>query len=140
MPITAVDRVEIIELAHRYNDAVDVRDVDAWVNTFTEAGAVESPFGTPAGRAALLEWITMIVGSLTEGTRHLTLNTIVDAGPEDGTAVMRSSYIVVGRDQAPPTIGATGGYTDRLRKIEGRWLFEHRVHVVDASFGSGRIG
>lgn len=140
MSISAEDRVEIVELASRYNEAVDRHDPDAWVATFSEDGRVESPFGQPRGRAELHAWITMVIAQLTEGTRHLTLNAVVDPGEREGEAVMRSSYLVIGRDQAPPTLGATGGYVDRLRKVDGRWRFVHRVHGVDASYASQRIG
>lgn len=140
MPLTVEDRIEILELAHRYNDAVDAHAADAWTDTLTEDGVVESPFGNPRGRAALHAWISGVIASLTTGTRHLSLNAIVDEGPGVGTATMRSSYLVLGKDQAPPTIGATGGYVDRLRKVDGRWRFEHRTHIVDASYASNRIG
>jgi ketosteroid isomerase-like protein len=140
MSLNAADRLEILELANRYNDAVDSHDPEAWVATFAPDGAVDSPFGQPRGTEGLRAWITAVIGMLSEGTRHLTLGAIVDEGPEEGTATMRSSYLVFGRDKAPPTLGATGGYVDRLRKIDGRWRFIHRTHSVDASYAKQEIG
>ena len=43
MPLTAEDRMEMIELVGRYNHAIDRRDAEAWADTFTEDGRFHAP-------------------------------------------------------------------------------------------------
>ena len=43
MPLTAGDRMEMIELVARYNHAIDSRDAEAWADTFTEDGRFYAP-------------------------------------------------------------------------------------------------
>jgi SnoaL-like domain len=80
----------------------------------------------------LFEWISGVVASLS-GTRHCNVNEVVD-GDGDG-ATMRSSYVVIGTNDAPPTIVVTGGYEDELIRADGRWRFARRVHTLDPSYG-----
>ncbi len=132
MPLTAEDTAQIVNLAHAYNQAVDDHDPDAWTATFVEDGEVASPFGGPKGGEELHAWISSVMSNLA-GTRHFTLNEVIDGDADRAT--MRSYYFVVGTDDAPPAIGATGAYEDELVKVDGRWRFARRVHTVDASFG-----
>lgn len=132
MPLTADDIAEIVNLAHFYNRAVDSHDPDAWTDTYTDDGELISPFGSPKGRDALHAWISDVTAALS-GTRHCTLNEVVDG---DGhRATMHSYYFVVGTTDSPPAIGATGSYDDELVRVDGRWRFARRIHTVDASFG-----
>lgn len=125
------DRAEIVDLGHAYNQAVDDHDTDSWVRCFTDDGEVVSPFGNPRGAVALHQWISGIAENLT-GTRHFSGNEVVTVNGDRAT--MRSYYFVVGTDEHPPAIGATGGYEDELVRVDGRWRFSRRVHTVDASY------
>jgi SnoaL-like domain len=58
---------------------------------------------------------------------------IVDG--DGDSATMRSSYVVIGTNDAPPTILVTGGYEDELVRVDGRWRFACRVHTLDPSYG-----
>ena len=71
---------EIIQLAHRYNDAVDRHDVGAWTGRFGDDGVLVSAFGTSQGPGELAAWPHGFLGTLEGGTRHLSLNEIVRAG------------------------------------------------------------
>lgn len=136
MPLSADDIAEIVNLGHAYNQAVDRHEPDAWTDTFTEGGELVSPFGNPLGRDALHAWISGVTASLS-GTRHCSVNEVVAGSGDDAT--MRSYYVVIGTNEAPPTIGATGGYDDELERVTGRWRFRRRVHTVDASFGGDSL-
>jgi ketosteroid isomerase-like protein len=133
MPLNADDITAIVNLAHEYNDAVDRQDPHAWTHTYTVDGELCSPLGNPKGHEALFEWISGVVASLS-GTRHCNLNEVVD-GDGDG-ATMRSSYVVIGTNDAPPTPVVTGGYEDELVRANGRWRFARRVHTLDPSYGA----
>lgn len=137
MPLTAEDIAEIVNLGHVYNQAVDDHDPDGWTDTFTDDGEVVSPFGNPQGRENLHAWISQVIAPLT-GTRHFTLNEVVEGDGDKGT--MRSYYFVVGTNDAPPAIGASGSYEDELVKVDGKWRFSKRVHTVDASFQGEELG
>jgi ketosteroid isomerase-like protein len=131
---------EIIQLAHRYNDAVDRHDVDAWTGCFTADGVLESPFGTSKGRAELAAWLNGFLETLEGGTRHLSLNEIVSVGGTGQDATMRSSFVVYGTTGSPPAVGATGGYDEDIVVDGGQWRFSRRRHTVDASFAAPEPG
>jgi SnoaL-like domain len=80
----------------------------------------------------LFAWISRFVASAS-ATRHCNVHEVV-VGNDDG-ATTRSSYIVIGTDDAPPAIVVTSGYEDQLVRIDGRWRFARRVHTLDASHG-----
>ena len=128
MPLDAGDVVAIVNLAHAFNWAVDRHEPQAWTDTFTADGEFRSPLGNATGHAALLEWISDAVASLS-GTRHCSVNEVVDGDGDHAT--MRSSYFVVRAEDTPPSIFLTGGYDDELARVDGRWRFARRTHHLD---------
>jgi SnoaL-like protein len=90
------------------------------------------PLGNVKGHEALFDWISSVIAS-SSGTRHCNVNEVVDGDCDDAT--MRSSYIVVDTNNAPPTIVVTGGYEDELVRVDSRWRFARRLHTLDSSYG-----
>jgi hypothetical protein len=132
MPLDADDITAIVNLAHEYNEAVDRQDPHAWVQTYTVEGELCSPLGNPKGHEALFEWISRFVASA-YATCHCNVNEVVDGNGDEAT--MRSSYIVIRANKAPPAIVVTGGYEDELARVDGHWRFARRMHTLDASYG-----
>jgi hypothetical protein len=89
VPLSTDDIAEIINLAHRYNQAVDNHDPQAWTETWTVDGELRSPFGDPKGREELLEWVSQTVLSQA-GSRHCSVNEVVQG--EGDRATMCSYY------------------------------------------------
>ena len=132
------DRLEILDLAARYNHAVDSGDHEGVAALFTEDGVIEATAtGTIAGRAAIADYI----GSRPDGwqrRRHLNNNAIIEGVPgDDDAAKLSLSLLVVSRrDHVEPRL--YGRYEDELRRVGGEWRFAKRRIVVDADGASGR--
>ena len=132
------DRLEILDLAARYNHAVDSGDHEGVAALFTEDGAIESAaVGTIAGRTAIAGYI----GSRPDGwrrRRHFNANAIIEGVPGDADAARLGMSILVlsRREQVEPRL--LGRYEDELRRVEGEWRFARRRIIVDADAAGGR--
>ena len=132
------DRLEILDLAARYNHAVDSGDHEGVAALFTEDGAIEATAtGTIAGRAAIAGYI----GSRPDGwqrRRHLNSNAIIEGvpGDEDAARLVLSLLVVSRRERVVPRLH--GRYEDELRRVDGEWRFAKRRIIVDADGASGR--
>jgi hypothetical protein len=88
---------------------------------FTEDGECLLP-GTDVirGRVALAAWFA----SVPAAGRHLVLNTLVSGTDEEAEA--RSDLVFVKPGEAGWGVALVGRYADRLRRVDGRWLFTRR--------------
>jgi uncharacterized protein (TIGR02246 family) len=125
MALSAEDRVEIMQLVARYNQAADARDSAAWADTFTEDGVFIKD-GRPEvkGRSALAKNIRDLPPT---NSRHWTLNLVID-GDED-RASMQADFALLCENR----IEYTGRYANSLRKVDGRWKFERRELKTNAA-------
>jgi uncharacterized protein (TIGR02246 family) len=125
------DRFAIREVVDRGQMYIDLKDADAFANLFTEDGRYEAPFITPAaeGRSGIKAALNgLFDGGFTNGVRHFT-------GPEkievNGTSATALSWYWVAEKEAGGGIAQTGTYTDKFRKVDGKWEIEHRVQTTD---------
>jgi hypothetical protein len=82
--------------------------------------------GRHAGREALRASVGPIWAAEGPATLHLTLNPVVEPGPGDGQAVVRSVLLIV--DPAdPPAIRTTAWITQELRRDSGFWRITRRT-------------
>lgn len=137
MPLTAEDRSEIIVLAGRYSQSLDLRDPDGWRSCFTDDAVMEMELQEL--------WITGdalwgLASGVTEDdddriSRHQPSNFVIDG---DGDEATMSSYCTVvsggSRDNPfvePARITFQGRYVDRLRRVDGAWKIAHRKIITD---------
>ena len=137
MPLTADDRSEIIVLAGRYSQALDLRDPEAWRAVWTDDAVMEMELQEL--------WITGdALWNLAAGdndssddrvSRHQPSNFVIDG---DGDEATMSSYCTVvsagSRDNPfgePARITFQGRYVDRLRRVDGAWKLAHRKIITD---------
>ena len=137
MPLTADDRSEIINLAGRYSQSLDLRDSDGWRACFTDDAVMEMELQEL--------WITGdALWSLASGasdkpgdrvSRHQPSNFVIDG---DGDQATMKSYCTVvsagSRDNPfgePARITFQGRYEDRLRRVDGAWKIAHRKIITD---------
>lgn len=122
MTLPTDDIVAIQQLVARYNHAIDGGDAEGWGRCFAPEGSFQISGREPTvGREALAE----IVRRRADGSRHVTTNMLIEG--DGDTATMRA-YLTVLRERA---VSVTGSYTDRLVKVDGRWLFEQRLFTAD---------
>jgi uncharacterized protein (TIGR02246 family) len=128
MALSAQDRVEIMQLVARYNQAADARDAEAWADTFTEDGVfIKDARPEVKGRTALAKNVRDLPPT---NSRHWTLNLVID-GDED-RASMQADFALLCENR----IDYTGRYVNSLRKVDGRWKFERRELTTNAAITS----
>ena len=124
---TAQDRVEILDLLSRYNQAADLDgNGDAFANTFTDDGIFESSSGeyVARGRQQLADMVKPNA-IRDHGTRHWISNVAINV---DGDRATMRAYLMALRISIDGacTISSTGVYHDQLRRVDGEWKFVHR--------------
>ncbi len=128
------DRLAILDVITRADEAASRRDADRYVALFTEDAVLDGAQGRHAGRAALRESVGPVWDAEGPATLHLTLNPVIEPGQDDGHAVARSVLLIV--DPAtPPAIRATAVITQELRRSDGTWRISRRT--VASADGAG---
>jgi hypothetical protein len=75
------DRLDILELLARADNAATRRDVRTYVALFAEDGVLDGEKGEHGGRRALADAVGPVWASEGDSSVHLTLNAIIDALP-----------------------------------------------------------
>ena len=135
MPLTAADKLEILDLVGRYCQAVDAGDGPGYADTYVPDGTFEMPVGRVEGREALIEMVAVIQAAM-PGVRHMSSNWIIEG---DGDLATMRCYMLIkvhdpdsgGQKMPQPKLVATGIYDDRLRRVEGAWKFVSRKINVE---------
>lgn len=126
MALSAEDKIAIMELAARYNQAIDSGDGEGWAATFAEDGVFESAQGEVTGRAQLVQYVEDGAERRRErSTRHWNNNMVIEG---DGDAATLSRYLHL---MSGPELAATGTYDDTLKKVDGVWKFARRRVAID---------
>ncbi len=132
MALSADDRLEILELAARYNFAIDHWLPEEFADTFTDDGIFRGGSAVRAqGRAGLIAYAQQRAAQ-GRPLRHFTSNAIIDG---DGNEARLRLYLVaydISDGIGPPYV--MGTYDDRVVKVNGKWKFAQR-HV---SFCAGK--
>jgi uncharacterized protein (TIGR02246 family) len=129
------DRIRIGDLFARYMWAIDTGDVETLTGCFTEDGSLESPaVGRYSGRASIGAFAQRFAAFRERGSqmRHVISNLLVDA---DGDLASAKCYLAVflTKDGASRLLGP-GRYECDLRKVDGQWLFQRRLVVMDHDY------
>jgi uncharacterized protein (TIGR02246 family) len=135
MPPSIEDRFAINDLFVRYTTALDAGDVDTIVGCFTEDGALESPVvGKYAGHDGIRAFSERFAAMHDRGVqlRHVISNLAitVDGGVAHATCYLINVVTVDGKSQMMPP----GRYECELRNVDGAWLFQNRLVILDAPF------
>ena len=118
-----LDRLEILDLLGRYCLTLDAHDLDGWVDCFTENGAFGDGERAVVGREKLRAYAEVHARI---GARHVTCSPVHEVA-EDGLSAsgVASTLVTVATPRGFRVI-MTGGYRDRLEKVDGRWLIARR--------------
>jgi hypothetical protein len=114
------ERAQIEDLQARYLFALDFKDHDLYVTTFTPNGILDVGSGEIVGRDA----IKAAVANMPGGRHHIT-NFVLRIDGDRATG--RAAWLHTGTSAAGGmTIGGYGHYEDDLVKVDGKWLFAKR--------------
>ena len=130
VPLSAADEYEIIEVAARYNHAIDHRRAGEFADTFTADGELWADGQLRArGHVALAEHIRKAERT-GQKIRHWPCNPVIEG--EGGRARLRMYALAFDiAEGIRPKIMVE--YEDELEKVDGYWKF--RVRRVTACAG-----
>ncbi len=126
MTLSAADRLAILDVITRADEAASRRDADAYVALFTEDAVLDGTQGRHVGRQALRSGVGPIWAAEGPVTLHLTLNPVVEPGPSGDQATVRSVLLIID-PAAPPVLRATAAITQELRRADGSWRITRRT-------------
>jgi hypothetical protein len=112
--LSTEDKLNIMELCHRFDRAINLGDEAKVGNLFHENGSVISPKGTVVGREQLVEYFNTCK-PLAKGNRHLTCDILVEPDGEQGAVA--TSYRILHKATSPPALVATGIIEDKLVQV-----------------------
>lgn len=122
MALTALDRLDIIQLTATFDNAMDLEDVEKYLTTFIEDGELSGFWGSTAGKENLRAQFPELLDSFARGRRHLLTNHEIEG--DGDTATMFCYLTVFNRDDNG--MAGSGTFNDELVKINGRWFFKKR--------------
>ena len=129
MELSALDKLEIMELAARFEMSLDKEDVENYLTTFAEDGAVQGFWGIAKGKEELRQGFYAMLDTFARGKRHCSSNAIIQGNADEAT--MESYLTVVNRDDL--NRGGSALVKDQVRKIDGKWYLVLRQFEVDPS-------
>lgn len=103
--LSYADRLAILDVVTRADEAASQRDADAYVALFTADAVLDGTQGRHAGREALRASVGHVWAAEGPVTLHLTLNPVVEPGPGDGQAVVRSVLLIIDPTEPPALRG-----------------------------------
>ena len=126
MTLSAADQLAILAVITRADEAASRRDADGYVELFTEDAVLDGTQGRHAGRQALRSAVGPVWAAEGPATLHLTLNPVVEPGPSDDQATVRSVLLIID-PAAPPALRTAAAITQELRRTEGSWRITRRT-------------
>jgi len=138
--VSTLDQLEIQELVSVYNRTIDRGDVEGWLACFTPDGAFQGIAGRFEGEAARRSFASDLTNSPSwagyRPMRHWTTNFLIsyDGGPD--AARMRADHLLVRPTREGVKLLVMAVYRDRLRRVDGRWLFAERIVEVQGGLPS----
>jgi uncharacterized protein (TIGR02246 family) len=126
MTLSAADRLAILDVITRADEAASRRDADSYVALFAPDAVLDGTQGRHVGREALRASVGPIWAAEGPATLHLTLNPVIEPGLSGDQAVARSVLLIID-PAAPPALRAVAAITQELRRTEGSWLIIRRT-------------
>ena len=124
MTLSTADRLAILDVITRADEAASHRDAAAYVQLFAADATLDGAQGQHAGREALRAAVGPIWAAEGPATLHLTLNPVVE--DDGGEAVVRSVMLIVALTP-PITLRTAAAITQTLRRDAGQWKIARRT-------------
>lgn len=134
------DERSIVDTLHRYGQAADDGDDQAWANLFAEDGVflcvdrMNNTLLREQGRPALASWLRNFRANEVRITKHCVLAPVVLI---EGKQAIVKSYLTRLSENPdpyqPPFVLLMGRYRDEMMKgSDGQWRFQHRTAQTEA--------
>ena len=118
-----IQKQKINDLLAEYTLAIDRHDSEDWANCFTEDGLIGFGDRYIRGRKNLREYAKVHAQI---GSRHLTTSPLYQIGDDGQRAIGNATTVVTAATSNGFKILFVGSYTDKLKKVGGKWLFTER--------------
>jgi hypothetical protein len=124
--LTATDRLDILDVVTRADDAATRRDPDAYVAFFTDDAVLDGDKGEYRGKERLRQSVGPIWESEGPVSTHCSLNAVVDGVEGDPDGAVVTSLLMILRNDMPVSIASLSFITQHLVRTGSRWLIDHR--------------
>jgi ketosteroid isomerase-like protein len=123
---TVTDRLDILELVTRADNAATCRDADAYVSYFTDDAVLDGDKGQYRGKDRLRQSVGPIWASEGPLSTHVTLNAVVDDVEGHPDRAIVTSLLLILRNNSPASVISLSFITQYLIRVDSRWLIERR--------------
>jgi ketosteroid isomerase-like protein len=127
MNLSVSDRLDILEVLARADNAASRRDTDAYVELFTEDAVLDGGQGIHVGKDRLRQGVGQIWASEGPATLHVTLNSTLESVGSSADEAIANSVLLILRPGSSPHILTAATITQRLRRIGAFWRIGHRT-------------
>ncbi len=124
--LTAVDRLDILDVVTRADDAATRRDADAYVAFFTNDAVLDGDKGDHRGKERLRQSVVRIWESEGSMTTHCTMNAVINRIDDDTNRAVVRSQLMILRNESPVTIASLSFITQHLVRMGSQWFIERR--------------
>ena len=124
--LTAVDRLDILDVVTRADDAATRRDADAYVAFFTNDAVLDGDKGDHRGKERLRQSVVRIWESEGSMTTHCTMNAVINRIDDDTNRAVVRSQLMILRNESPVTIASLCFITQHLVRMGSQWFIERR--------------
>lgn len=126
----------IKELRSQYATYIDDSEWEEFATLFTEDATVDFGRHEPLeGREEILRFARETIDQLYNYSLHTALMPRIDVDGDTATGLW---YLVVFYQRPDGTEGTvTGRYSDKYRRVDGEWKFEHITNVLEYDTGEG---
>jgi uncharacterized protein (TIGR02246 family) len=121
--LTADDRLQILDLVTRADNAATARDANGYALLFTDDATMSGGMGTAHGRDELREAVAAVWAAEPPGTQHLTVNATIE--PDASGARVASVMLMVAPD--PMRILGWAAVEQVARRTADGWRIASRA-------------
>jgi ketosteroid isomerase-like protein len=124
--LTSTDRLDILDVVTRADNAASRRDADEYVSFFTDDAVLDGAEGEHRGKERLRESVGPIWASEGPVSTHATLNAVVDGVDGDPDRAVVTSQLMILRSESPVSIASLSFIAQHLVRVGSLWLIERR--------------
>jgi ketosteroid isomerase-like protein len=127
MTLSVSDRLDILDVLVRADDAASRRDADAYVELFTDDAVLDGGQGVHVGKEMLRKAVGPIWASEGNTTLHLTLNPTLELIASSTDEVIANSVLLILLPGAPSRVLTAAIISQRLRRTGAFWQIAQRT-------------
>jgi hypothetical protein len=125
--LSAGDRLDILELLARADNAATQRNAAAYLALFAEDGVLDGEKGEHRGRPALAEAVVRVWATERVASIHLTLNAVIDSSPGRPDRATATSALIILNPGPPPVVLNVSTIVQWVVKTGLTWLIARRT-------------